>query len=84
MRRYMTPKVAAVRRKDETTTRSNKNGDYRIHTKTWLSTNSTRDSQDDRKVSIKCTRTFGKDVRAWYFGDGRKTGRIKSDKGSGV
>ena len=37
----MTPKVAAVRRKDETTTRSNKNGDYRIHTKTWLSTNST-------------------------------------------
>lgn len=32
----MTPKVAAVRRKDETTTRSNKNGDYRIHTKTWL------------------------------------------------
>ena len=44
----MTPKVAAVRRKDETTTRSNKNGDYRIHTKTWLSTNSTRDSQDDR------------------------------------
>lgn len=35
-------------------------------------------------LSVKRTRTFGKDVRAWYFGDGRKTGRIKSDKGSGM